>query len=89
MKIVKISELDGVSRYGTCNKCGASSQNDKDMIRISPENGSSICLCKECALELLKDLTDSSQEFPYLYRDATEKVLFMYKSIQNKVCLLN
>ena len=55
MKIVKISELEGASRYGTCNKCGASSKNDKNMIRISPENGSSICLCKECALELLKD----------------------------------
>ena len=36
-------------------------------------------------------LTDfiKKQEFPYLFRDATEKVLFMYKSTQNKACLSN
>lgn len=84
MKIVKISELEGASRYGTCNKCGASSKNDKNMIRISPENGSSICLCKECALELLKDLKQLYKPDEISRVSEEEKVYINYGRIEFK-----
>lgn len=55
MKIEKISECKGASRFGTCSECcGGSDTHELYRIKF---NGVSICLCREC-FERVKNVID-------------------------------
>lgn len=53
----RLKDLEGASRYGSCNSCRVLSVEDDSLIRIKISDGDgkyqSICLCKKCAKKLL------------------------------------
>lgn len=53
--IRRLKELRGAERFGTCMSCGAVSQEDKWMMRVTLQydvgghmNGTSFCMCADC-----------------------------------------
>lgn|GEM_PF-1492359 len=64
MKIVKLSNLSGAERFGTCAECGKNSD-EAELYRIVTDTraGShtyhnSLCLCNECLNTLKKQLEE-------------------------------
>lgn len=48
MKIVKMTKLDGASKYGTCMDCSKSIRSDQNALKITLESGVSVMLCEKC-----------------------------------------
>ena len=61
IKITRLNECSGSDRYGSCASCGAFSNDDKSLIRITfmmERQGTSICLCSKCANVLFNILKE-------------------------------
>ena len=56
MKIQKLCNQKGAVRFGNCNECGKGSKEDSDMVRISFECNTSICLCNKCLSRFIQDI---------------------------------
>lgn len=59
IKIQYVADLKGASRFATCNGCGKSSKNDKQMVAVRFEYGYSgalIYLCDKCRRELYEKI---------------------------------
>ena len=48
MKIVKMTKLDGASKYGSCMDCLKSIRSDKNALKITLESGVYVMLCEKC-----------------------------------------
>ena len=48
MKIVKMTKLDGASKYGSCMDCSKSIRSDQNALKITLESGVSVMLCEKC-----------------------------------------
>lgn len=48
MKIDRMTDLDGASKYGSCTECKKSVTADENAVKITFECGVSIMLCMEC-----------------------------------------
>ena len=57
MKIKKLVNCDGAEKFGTCVECGKGSKEDPDMVKIVWDGNSSTILCKECMLNLKRNIS--------------------------------
>ena len=48
MKIVKMTKLDGASKYGSCMDCLKSIRSDQNALKITLESGVSVMLGEKC-----------------------------------------
>lgn len=61
IEVTRLNECNGSNRFGSCNSCGAFSNDDKSLIRITfmmGRQGTSICLCSKCANVLFNILKE-------------------------------
>jgi hypothetical protein len=58
----KLVDLEGASKYGSCDSCRVLSIDDDSLIRIKAidDDGAyqSVCLCRKCAEKLLNSLEE-------------------------------
>lgn len=63
----RLKDLEGASRYGSCDSCRVLSIDDDSLIRIKASDDcksySNICLCGKCAEKLLNRLEDVKNKF--------------------------
>lgn len=63
----RLKDLEGASRYGSCDSCRVLSVDDDSLIRIKASDNnksySSICLCGKCAEKLLNRLENTKNKF--------------------------
>ena len=55
MKLEKLCNLKGAIRFGSCNDCNKSSKDDINMVRITFESSTSVCLCNKCLNRLIQN----------------------------------
>lgn len=55
MKIEKLSECKGASKYGTCTECRADESETHNLYRLNFK-GVSVCLCQECLSKTIQAL---------------------------------
>ena len=48
MKIGRMTDLDGASKYGTCAECKNGVTADENALKITLESGASVILCEKC-----------------------------------------
>ena len=61
IEVTRLNECSGSDRFGSCASCGASSNDDKSLIRIKfmvERQGTSVCLCSKCANVLFNILKE-------------------------------
>ena len=61
IEVTRLNECSGSDKFGSCISCGASSNDDKSLIRIKfmmERQGTSVCLCSKCANMLFNILKE-------------------------------
>ena len=58
MKIDRMADLDGASKYGTCAECKNGVTADENALKITFESGVSIMLCEKCWKKLTHILNE-------------------------------
>ena len=62
MKIDRMTDLDGASKYGTCAECKNGVTADENALKITLESGASVILCEKCWKKLTHILDGSSYQ---------------------------
>ena len=71
MKIVKMTKLDGASKYGSCMDCSKSIRSDQNALKITLESGVSVMLCEKCWKKLTHILDEI--DFDYTWKSLREQ----------------
>ena len=66
--IRKLKELRGAERFGTCMSCGAVSEEDEGMMRVTLQydvgghmHGISFCLCSDCMTHFQQQIREATR----------------------------